>query len=239
MSSLEPAPRQPGRLLRALVRALTVWGLAGWLLSAVALGTAVLALWWSGEGRLLWELFSDRERIQDTVQGAGLLAPAVYVLLLVVQAIVAPLPAPAVAVAGGYCFGVFEGFVLTWLGALLGGAGSFALSRRFGRRFVAGSDRARRLDRYAEEHGALMIFVLRLIPLISFDAISYAAGLSAIPFKKFLLATALGMAPGTFVFVYLGGASPGPGIYVALGGLAIFATVAYACLRRYLRNRNR
>ena len=92
----------------------------------------------------------------------------------------APLPAPAVAVAGGYTFGTFEGFVLTWLGALLGGVGSFALSRKFGRRFLVGSDRVRRLDRYAEEHGAFMIFLLRLIPLVSFDAISYTAGLSGI-----------------------------------------------------------
>ena len=236
---MEPAPRQPLRLLRALVRTLVVWGLVGWLLGAVAVGTVTLTLWWTGEVRLLWELFSDREQIQQTVQGAGLLASAVYVLLFIVQAVVAPLPAPAVAVAGGYTFGTFEGFVLTWLGALLGGVGSFALSRKFGRRFLVGSDRVRRLDRYAEEHGAFMIFLLRLIPLVSFDAISYTAGLSGISFRKFLLATAFGMAPGTFVFVYLGGASPGWGIYAALGGLAVLAAVAYVLLRRYLGHRSR
>ena len=66
------------------MRTLVVWGLVGWLLGAVAVGTVTLTLWWTGEGRLLWELFSDREQIQQTVQGAGLLAPAVYVLLLIV-----------------------------------------------------------------------------------------------------------------------------------------------------------
>ncbi len=151
--------------------------------------------------------------------------------MLVVQAVLAPLPAPAVAVAGGYTFGAFEGFILTWVGALLGGMGCFVLSRVFGRRFVVYSDRFKGVDRYIEEHGAVMIFVLRLIPLISFDAISYGAGLSGISFWKFFVATALGMSPGTFVFVYLGGASPGPSVYAALGGLAILAVGAYAYFR--------
>ncbi len=72
---------------------------------------------------------------------------------------------------------------------------------------------------------------------VGVDAISYAAGLTRIPFWKFLLATALGMAPGTFVFVYLGGASPGPGFYGALGGLAVLAIAAYAYYKRNLAPR--
>lgn len=93
----------------------------------------------------------------------------------------------------------------------------------------------RRLDPHLEEHGALVVFVLRLIPLVSFDAVSYAAGLSGLPFWKSLLATALGMAPGTFVFVYLGGASPGPGLYVALGALAVLGVTAYLYFRHRFR----
>ncbi|CAN5536992.1 hypothetical protein BH24ACT20_BH24ACT20_13430 [soil metagenome] len=195
---------------------------------------AALVLWFTGEGEILWRFFSDRERIQQAVDGAGILAPVVFALLLVLQAVVAPLPAPALAMAGGYTFGTFEGFLLTWFGALLGGIACFALSRLFGRGFVADSARMGRLDRYVEEHGALVVFVLRLIPLVSFDAISYAAGLSSLSFGKFLVATALGMAPGTFVFVYLGGASPGPGVYAALIGLSVLAVAAYLYFRRNL-----
>ncbi len=198
-----------------------------------------LALLLTGEGEMLWQLFSDRERIQRLVEGVGILAPLVFVLLLVLQAVVAPLPAPAVAMAGGYTFGTLEGFILTWSGALLGGCLSFGLSRLFGRGFVASSARLERLDRYIEQHGAILVFVLRLIPLVSFDAISYAAGLSSMSFRKFLLVTALGMAPGTFVFVYLGGASPGVGVWVALIGLAVLAVAAYVYLRVRLKYRNR
>ncbi len=197
-------------------------------------GALALALWWTGAWGSIWELFSDREKLRRTVEGAGALAPAVFVLLLVAQAVLAPLPAPALAFAGGYLFGTFWGFVLTWLGALLGGVLCFAIARSLGREYVARSTRLEGLDRRVEEHGAAIVFVLRLIPVISFDVISYAAGLTGLSFGRFFAATALGMAPGTFVFVYAGGASPGSGLYAALGGLAVLALGAYAYYRRKL-----
>jgi uncharacterized membrane protein YdjX (TVP38/TMEM64 family) len=128
--------------------------------------------------------------------------------------------------------GTLTGFLLTWLGALLGGVLCFAISRVFGREYVVRSGRLKGLDCRVEKYRAIIIFVLRLIPVVSFDAISYAAGLSGISFWKFLLATALGMAPGTFV--YLGGASPGPGLYAALVFLAVVAVAAYVYYRRNL-----
>ena len=171
--------------------------------------------------------------------GAGALAPLLYVALLIVQAVVAPLPAPALAIAGGYGFGVLEGFFLTWAGSLAGGVISFGISRRFGRGLVAGSGPAERLDRFVGEHGAVLVFVLRLIPLVSFDAISYAAGLSSIRFRGFLLATAIGMAPGTFAFVFLGGSDPGLWTWVVLLGLAGLAGAAYVFQRRFFGGRPR
>lgn len=208
---------------------------AKWLIGAATAGVFVLALWWAGGWQALWEIFSDRERLQSVVEGSGALAPVAYLSLLVFQAVVLPLPAPPMAFAGGFFFGTGWGFALTWAGALLGGAACFGLSRAFGRRLVIRSERARRLDSYVQRHGALAVFVLRLIPLVSFDAISYAAGLSALPFWKFLLATALGMTPGTFAFVYLGGSPPGPGLYAALGAVAALGVAAYLYFIRRLR----
>jgi len=205
------------------------------LIGAAVVVAAALLLWWASGGQLWGELFSDREKFRQTVSSAGALAPAVFVLLLIVQAVLAPLPAPALAAAGGYMFGPFNGFILTWLGTLAGGVLCFALSRILGRRFVERNTRFERLNRYVEEHGAIVIFILRLIPVISFDAINYAAGLTGISFWRFLIATALGMAPGTFIFVYLGGTDPGPGIYAALGGLAALAAAAYVYYHRLQR----
>lgn len=203
------------------------------LLGLAMVAGVVVLLWSTGVGAFLWDVFSDRERLQRALDEAGALAPLLYVALLIVQAVIAPLPAPALAIAGGYGFGVVEGFLLTWAGSLIGGVISFGISRRFGRGMVAGSGPAKRLDRFFEEHGAVLVFVLRLIPLVSFDAISYAAGLSGIRFRGFLLATALGMAPGTFAFVYLGGSDPGLWTWVVLLGLAGLAAGAYVFRRRF------
>lgn len=205
------------------------------LIAVVVIAAVILALWRTGAWESLWELFSNRERVRRLVESSRGLAPVVYVLLLVAQAVLAPLPAPVVAAAGGYAFGTFKGFLLTWLGALLGGAASFWISRLLGRRSVARSERIKKLDRNIERHGALVIFLLRLVPLISFDAISYAAGLSGLSFWKFLAATALGIVPGTFVFVYMGGAPAGIKTYAALGVLALAAIAAYAYFRKMQR----
>ena len=85
----------------------------------------VLVLWLTGWGASLWEVFSDRERLQRVLEGAGALGPLLFVALLVVQAVLAPLPAPALTIVGGYGLGVLEGFLLTWLGSLIGGVISF------------------------------------------------------------------------------------------------------------------
>ncbi len=80
--------------------------------SAAVAGAGLLALLWSGQAESLWEIFSDREEIRQTVDDAGSPAPIAYLSLLVSQAVVAPLPALAVTASGGYTFGVLEGFVL-------------------------------------------------------------------------------------------------------------------------------
>ncbi|WP_347862903.1 VTT domain-containing protein [Salimicrobium sp. PL1-032A] len=54
------------------------------------------------------------------------------------------------------------------------------------------------------ERGFLYIFVLRLIPIVSFDLLSYAGGIAKVRFKSFLIATVLGMIPGTFAYSFLG-----------------------------------
>src|SRR4028119_927936 len=106
-------------------------------MSRVVLGVGVvcvvvLVLALTGWGASLWEVFSDRGRLQRVLEGAGALAPGLCMVRLGVRAVVAPLPAPALAIVGGYEFGVLEGFFLTWLGALIGGGVSVALSRRGG-----------------------------------------------------------------------------------------------------------
>ena len=88
-------------------------GLIKTLVGVAVVAVAGLILWRAAGGPQWWELLSDRERVQQAVENFGPAAPLVYVGLLVAQAVLAPLPAPAVAAAGGYVFGTFAGFMLT------------------------------------------------------------------------------------------------------------------------------
>jgi uncharacterized membrane protein YdjX (TVP38/TMEM64 family) len=158
----------------------------------------------------------------------------VYVFLMVLQSVVPPLPATPIQVAGGYAFGVPAAFALSWAGIVLGSALCFGISRLTGRAFVAHSRRFASLDRRIREHGAILAFVAGLVPVISFGAVSYAAGLSGLSFWRFLAAAALGLAPSTLAIVSLGGAETAPGLYAALVALALISVAAYAYYRRRL-----
>jgi uncharacterized membrane protein YdjX (TVP38/TMEM64 family) len=141
------------------------------------------------------------------LRGFGAWTPAISIALMVAQSVVAPLPGSLVAAANGVVFGVWWGTLLSWIGGLLGGTASFWLARWLGRDAVArlvGGTRLGRADQFGESEGFWLILIARLIPLISFDFISYLAGLSRMRYTHFMLATAIGMLPGTFAWTALG-----------------------------------
>jgi len=141
------------------------------------------------------------------VRGFGLWAPAISLLLMLLQSVIAPLPGSIVAAVNGVVFGVWWGTLLSWTGGLLGATASFWLARLLGQGVVQrwfGSRRLERLDAIDQSQGLWLILLARLTPLVSFDLISYLAGLSSIGYARFMLATAIGMLPGTFAWTALG-----------------------------------
>jgi uncharacterized membrane protein YdjX (TVP38/TMEM64 family) len=90
---------------------------------------------------------------------------------------------------------------------MLGASAAFWLARLFGHALVAraiGQGTIERLDQFGAERGFWVVLIARLTPIVSFDLISYLAGLSSIGFGRFMLATAVGMLPGTFAWTALG-----------------------------------
>jgi uncharacterized membrane protein YdjX (TVP38/TMEM64 family) len=142
------------------------------------------------------------------IRSWGMAAPLMSILLMVTQAIVAPLPAFLVTAANGMIFGRFWGAVISWIGALLGALVSFYIARLFADvalRKVVHNQKAVELIRHAgKKRGFYVIFISRLIPFISFDIISYMAGLSGIRPWAFILATGLGMLPATIIYTFIG-----------------------------------
>ena len=142
------------------------------------------------------------------IRSWGIAAPLMSILLMVTQAIVAPLPAFLVTAANGMIFGKFWGAVISWIGALSGALVSFYIARLFAdvalRKIVRHQKAVEFIRHTGKKRGFYVIFLARLIPFISFDIISYMAGLSGIRPWAFILATAFGMLPATIIYTFMG-----------------------------------
>src|ERR671916_1502325 len=184
----------------------------------------------------------DIAGLRDYILSYGLWAPVASCFLMVLQALVAPVPSFLITFANGLAFGVFWGWMLSLFGHVLAAAVCFGISRSLGRvpvEVLVGKTGLDSADRWFARWGLYAVFVGRLIPGIAFDVISYAAGLTRMRFRSFLIATVLGIFPQTFLYSYLGRQAPE---YVALflvsSGLVVAGVVAFAVLR-YRRERRR
>ncbi len=146
--------------------------------------------------------------IEAEIEAWGDWAAAASIGLMIVHSLV-PFPAELVTFANGMVFGPVWGVVVTWTGAMLGAALAFALARWFGRPFVDAVLIARHraaVDRWAQRQGIGILLLSRLMPLISFNVVNYAAGLTPISWWTFLWTTGLGILPVTTLLVVTGDA---------------------------------
>lgn len=146
------------------------------------------------------------EQIASTIRSWGAWAMVGSVLLMVAHSFV-PLPAEFIAIANGMVFGLILGTLLTWVGAMCGAILAFAVARFLGRRFVEAVLPGRytaAIDEWTIEQGSLVLLVSRFLPVVSFNLINYAAGLTTVSWWTFLWTTGLGIAPLTFLMVFAG-----------------------------------
>ncbi|MGB7327530.1 MAG: VTT domain-containing protein [Rubripirellula sp.] len=138
------------------------------------------------------------EILKQYFSDLGWWGPLVYVLFVVVEVVIAPVPGLMLYAPGGIVFGAFWGGTLTLIGNVLGAGLSATLMRSLGDNLLSrllSSKKLERIQLTLERRGAILIFLLRLNPLTSSDVVSYAAGLTRIRISKIMLATACGMAP--------------------------------------------
>ncbi|MBI2737097.1 MAG: TVP38/TMEM64 family protein [Rhodospirillales bacterium] len=143
---------------------------------------------------------------EDVILSWGHWGVLASVGLMVLHSFV-PFPAELVAVANGMLYGPFWGTIITWVGAMLGAFLAFALARAFGRPFVEAMVARRhwqRLDDWTGAHAAQMVFLARFLPVISFNLVNYAAGLTRISWWSFGWTTGLGILPMTILMAAMG-----------------------------------
>ena len=147
------------------------------------------------------------QQIEDEILSWGPFGVVASIALMVVHSFV-PFPAEFVAVANGMLFGVVWGVVITWTGAMLGAVAAFGLARLLGRPFVAkmvrGKDNWRRIDQWTVDQGWQVLLISRFIPVIAFNLVNYAAGLTGVSWLTFAWTTALGILPAVVLMVLAG-----------------------------------
>jgi len=166
------------------------------------------------------------ESIVGYLRSFGVWAVVISFLLMMFQSIIAPLPAFLITFANAAVFGWWQGALLSWTSAMAGALVCFYIARIAGRDLVERLNKnfsLDKLDEYFDRYGKHTILICRLLPFISFDFISYAAGLTAIKPLPFLIATGIGQLPATIVYSYVGSNLTGSTKTILFGLLSMFA----------------
>ncbi|HEX4440426.1 MAG TPA: TVP38/TMEM64 family protein [Thermoanaerobaculia bacterium] len=172
--------------------------------------------------------------VETSIDGLGIVGPILYGLAYLVAELLM-VPGAILMVGAGYLFGLAAGMAIVWLAATLAAALSFVIARRLARDRIERF--ARRHKKFAALDGAIaqgnwkIVALLRFSPVVPFGLSNYMYGLSRMRFAPYIAATALGMLPGTFLYVYLGTAGRGFGggwspWHWALIGVGLVATAA-------------
>ncbi|WP_071675623.1 TVP38/TMEM64 family protein [Nioella nitratireducens] len=148
----------------------------------------------------------DGDRISGWVEAAGLWGPMLVIVLMTAAIVATPIPSAPIALAAGAAYGHTLGTVYIVAGAESGALVAFGLARFLGRdaliRWLGDKVDAGWLG--SQNALTFTVFGSRLLPFISFDIVSYAAGLSRLHFWRFAVATLAGIIPASFVLAHFG-----------------------------------
>ena len=179
----------------------------------------------------------DFVAMREFIADYGAYAAAVSFFLMIFQSVAAPLPAFIITLANANLFGWVKGAILSWSSAMAGAALCFWISRVLGRNAAERlTSRAglQSVDKFFERYGTHSILIARLLPFISFDLVSYAAGLTSMRFLPFFVATGVGQLPATIVYSYVGGMLTGGAQMLMTGLLVLFALSAVVVMMRQI-----
>ena len=180
---------------------------------------------------------ANLDRVAEYIRSFGGWAMAFSFALMVFSSVLAPLPAFMITLSNAVIFGWWQGAILSWSSAMVGAALCFFLARGLGRDVVekiAGRGALAGVERYFEKYGTKTILVCRLLPFVSFDAVSYFAGLTPMKFIPFFLATGLGQIPATIVYSYVGGMLTGGAKLLLVGLLCLFSLAILVSIIRQI-----
>jgi len=166
------------------------------------------------------------EAITEYIRSFGIYAVLISFLLMIFQSVAAPLPAFLITFANAAIFGWWQGALLSWFSSMAGAALCFYIGRILGRDMVeklTSKYAMASVEGFFGKYGKHTILICRLLPFVSFDFISYSAGLTPMGFVAFMIATGIGQLPATIVYSYVGGMLTGGAQMVVTALLILFA----------------
>lgn len=153
------------------------------------------------------------------------LGPLGYIILFTILPVIF-FPVPILALAGGMLFGLGWGSIYTFIGAILNCSLMYLMAKVLGRERVQSYLKKKLPEKWYNKilqanssRGFVLLIVLRLIPLVPYNLINYSFGLSPMKFLPYIIGSALGIIPGTLIFINLGDnvLSPGsPEFYISI-----------------------
>ena len=173
--------------------------------------------------------------VREFVASYGSYAAAVSFGLMILQSVAAPLPAFLLTFANANLCGGWQGAILSWTSAMAGAAVCFYIARILGRdaaEKLTSKAGLEQIDGFFEKYGKNTILICRLLPFVSFDLVSYAAGLTSMSFWSFFIATGIGQLPATLVYSYVGGMLTGGARLFVTGLMILFALSALIVMLR-------
>ncbi len=180
----------------------------------------------------------DLDSLKEYILSFGIWAPIISFLLMILQSIAAPLPAFLITFANAALFGWVKGAILSWSSSMAGAVLCFYIAKYLGRNTVeklTSKLALESIDDFFERYGKHTILIARLLPFISFDLVSYAAGLTSMSFISFFVATGIGQLPATIIYSYVGGMLTGGAKLMMMGILTLSALsiIIYVVKRIY------
>ena len=150
----------------------------------------------------LYYILTDREGIKAFINSWGSAAPLVFIGIQIAQVIFAPVPGEISGFVGGYLFGATQGFIFSSVGLAAGSVINFWIGRILGDRFIRKlipKAKLERLDRFISHQGVIVLLFLFMFPGFPKDYLCLLLGVTALPFKIFILLAGFGRMPGTLM----------------------------------------
>ncbi len=185
----------------------------------------------------------DFNGLTSYIRSYGAFAVVASFILMILQSLAAPIPAFLITFANAAIYGWALGALISWSSAMVASAICFFIARFLGRDAVMNfmsQGMLESIDKFFEKYGKNAVLICRLLPFVSFDFVSYAAGLTGMDFLGFFVATGIGQLPATIVYSYLGDMlTEGVvyAMYAILSATALFFAILLA--RKVFKNKNK